>query len=100
LTFLAHHGKAYATIQEFEYRFKLFAETDNQIKQFNSQPQTSTVGHNKLSDWSIEERKRLTSNISLLRTRNSPVAILDTNDLPTEVNWIEKGAVNEVQDQG
>jgi hypothetical protein len=33
-----------------------------------------------------------------MKTRNTKVAVLDANDLPTEINWVEKGAVNEVQD--
>lgn len=100
MTFLAHHGKTYGTIQEFEHRFKLYVETELQISQFNAQPQTSTVGHNKFSDWSAEERKRLTTDISFMKTRNTKIAILEANDLPTEINWVERGAVNEVQDQG
>jgi hypothetical protein len=64
MTFLAHHGKAYASIEEFEFRFNLYSQTDHKINFFNSVPQTSTVGHNKFSDWTAEERKRLTSNFS------------------------------------
>ena len=78
----------------------MYVETDLQISQFNSQPQTSTVGHNKFSDWSAEERKRLTTDISFMKTRNTQIAVLEANDLPTEINWVERGAVNEVQDQG
>ena len=63
MAFLAHHGKAYATIEEFEHRFNLYAQLDHEINKFNSIPQTSTVGHNKFSDWTAEERKRLTSNL-------------------------------------
>jgi len=36
-----------------------------------------------------------------LATKNDTnVVTLETNDLPTEINWVEKGAVNPVQDQG
>ena len=76
MEFLAHHGKTYATIQEFEHRFNLYAATDFEIVQFNSVPQTSTVGHNKFSDWSPEERKRLTSGLSPLKSKNSNDTVL------------------------
>ena len=43
----------------------------------------------------------LISNYVPLATKNDTnVVTLETNDLPTEINWVEKGAVNPVQDQG
>lgn len=56
--------------------------------------QTSTVGLNKFSDWTKEERKR----ISNYRPRASDVTTVElaTNDLPAEVDWVAAGAVNGV----
>lgn len=60
---------------------------------------TSTVGLNKFSDWSDEERKQLRSFASQ-RYGILKVKEIETSDLPSQINWVEKGAVNPVQDQG
>jgi hypothetical protein len=57
LDFIATHGKTYGTTEEFEFRRQLFSETHAKIEAFNSQPQTSTVGHNKFSDYTADEYK-------------------------------------------
>jgi C1A family cysteine protease len=81
-------------------RFIEFAKTYQDILHFNAQPnQTSTVGLNKFADWTAAERKQIAN----YRPRDQIVGttkLLDTADLPTEVDWIKQGAVNAVQDQG
>ena len=97
--YVAHHGKSYATAQEYEFRFIQFAKQYQEIILFNMQPgQTSTVGLNKFSDWTKEERKQIANYQP--RNENVTEVELATNDLPSEVDWIAAGAVNAVQDQG
>ena len=55
--FQARFGKNYDTLAEFNYRMTLWKKTDDFIKA--SQPKSYTLGHNKFSDWTPEERKRL-----------------------------------------
>ncbi len=100
MQYVAKYGKTYGTVEEFEHRLKLFVATEQEIVRFNSSPQTSTIGHNKFSDWSAEERKRLTSYIPRANSTETNAVILDDTDLPTEINWVVKGAVNAVADQG
>lgn len=98
--YVAKFGKNYATAEEYQMRFIEFAKTYQDILHFNAQPnQTSTVGLNKFADWTAAERKQIAN----YRPRDQVVGttkLLDTADLPTEVDWIKQGAVNAVQDQG
>ena len=60
MQYLSAQGKSYATVAEFNLRMELFAERDQIIKEWNARPDvTSKMGHNFLSDWTADERKKL-----------------------------------------
>ena len=60
LQYLSEQGKSYDTIEEFNTRMALFQKTNTFVKEWNSQPnQTSSVGHNFISDMTEEEKKGL-----------------------------------------
>lgn len=63
---------------------------------------TSTVGHNKFSDWTESEKKKLGGLASkrVVKSENDEFTSLVVSDIPTEVNWVTAGGVNPVQDQG
>lgn len=96
------HGKEYSNFKDFQHRLEQFIKFDEQVIAFNANSTTSTVGHNKFSDWTDEEWKAFNNYKPRERTTDvfleapEPVA----NDLPTEVNWVNAGGVNPVQDQG
>ena len=96
IEYLAHHNKSYGTQAEFEFRLAQFARTELEIAVHNSAPHTSTVGHNKFSDWSLEEKSRLRGIPKVEPELNAVYASLDTEDLPDYVNWVEFGATNDV----
>lgn len=104
VSYLETHGKSYATKEEHEFRKKLFADTDTFITEWNANEKNGhKVAHNRFSDWTETERKKLTGFIG----GNASNAIgtarevsLDVADLPESINWVEKGAVQPVQDQG
>jgi len=56
------------------------------------------VGFNKFSDWTAAERKRIANYVPRKSAAQMNVMEFETNDLPSEVNWIEKGAVNAIAD--
>ena len=84
-------------MQEYQFRYIQFAKTYAEILAFNQTPgQTSTVGFNKFTDWTEEERKLISNYVPLATKNDANVLTLATNDLPAEINWVEKGAVNPV----
>jgi C1A family cysteine protease len=58
----------------------------------------STVGLNEFSDWTEAEYKKLLGYKYI--PRNSEAPLLDTSNLADEVNWVTKGAVTPVKNQG
>ena len=93
------HNKSYETIEEYVYRFENWYKTHMAIEEVNSNPgETVTLGHNKFSDWSDIEYSNFLNYRPKNTYRYSEPLLLDTSDLPDSINWVEKGAVNEVQD--
>lgn len=100
MNYIAKHNKFYGNTTEYAFRYAEFMKTHNFIKEHNADAsQTHTVGHNTFSDWTAEERKVLNGYKPELRTRPyEPVAYEKTNS--TGINWVEKGAVTAVKNQG
>lgn len=49
-------------MEEFDMRMKHFLETDAFIEEWSADPtKTSSVAHNLFSDWTKEEKAKLTS---------------------------------------
>ena len=93
----------YHSLDEYLYRQEQFAFSHEAIKKINETPgTTSFAGHNKFSDWSREEKQKYASGTSGVRRYSEEIeeVLLDTSDLPTEINWVTKGAVGSVRDQG
>lgn len=103
MQFLSKQNKSYASLEEFNMRLQNFANVENFINEFNANPEnTSTVGHNFLSDWTAAEKKVLNGYGG---ERPVPAeALLHTMDenqaIPASVNWVTVGKVGAVQDQG
>merc|ERR1711957_1127180 len=93
-------GKSYGTKAEFEFRLDQFKKTLNKMALHNSDNgHKSTVGHNQFSDWTDAEYKRLLS-YKGAQTNNLDAEILDTSNLEDSVDWVTKGAVTGVKNQG
>ena len=61
MQYLSKFNKSYATIEEFNMRLENFMKIDQFIQEWNADTNnTHTVGHNMLSDWTVEERAKLT----------------------------------------
>jgi hypothetical protein len=65
MQFLSKQNKYYTSLEEFNMRLQIFSVVDEFIEKHNADVnKTSTVGHNFLSDWTADEKKRLTGFVS------------------------------------
>ena len=106
LGFLRHimqYGLNFPTKQEYDRRFQIFQKTQMRIDRANSQNLGYRLGHNRFSTMTDDEKK-LWNGVGRTAVRqqdttpvNAVTAVLSS--LPTEVNWVTKGAVTPVQDQ-
>lgn len=100
--FKAKFGKAYATKEEHDYRFGVFKKNLIRAKSHQKLDPSAVHGVTKFSDLTPSEFRRQFLGIKKpLRlpsdARKAP--ILPTNDLPTDFDWRDHGAVTPVKDQ-
>ena len=98
MEFVTLHGKSYATRAEYDLRENLFLENVKFVEKHNSGNETHTVEINVMSDWTNEERKSILGFQPSNQERNE--IELDTSNLADDVNWVTKGAVTPVKNQG
>ena len=61
MEYMSKFNKSPATVQEFNMRMSNFLETDALVQEWNADlTHTHVVGHNFLSDWTAEEKAKLT----------------------------------------
>ena len=99
MTWAIKFGRQYESLEEFGERFVHWVKTHKAIEEHNARSfETSVLGHNNLSDLSDEEYKAMLTwkpKVNGYRKETE----LSTDDIPDSINWVELGAVNEVQDQ-
>ena len=103
MNFMAKYGKTYGTKAEYKFRLAQFTQKLAEIEEHNSQNGvTSTVGINKFADYTKDEMKRLLGFNANLTADLPEVSEteFDTSNLADEVNWVTKGAVTPVKNQG
>ena len=95
-----HHNKTYSTLEEYAARLENWMKTHFAIQKVNTTPgETVVLGHNQFSDWSDAEYSNFLNYRPGGAYRTQEPTLLDASSNPDSINWVEKGAVNEVQDQ-
>ncbi|CAI8591028.1 unnamed protein product [Vicia faba] len=105
---MTKYGITYTNSSEMQKRFRIFKENLDYIEKFNSAGnKTYTLGLNPYSDLTTEEFKasytglKLPSHAYSSKTISNEVLFnISTDNIPTSIDWRERGAVTDVKRQG
>ncbi len=98
--FVRRHGRRYASKEEYEFRFGIFQENLAIAEQKNADTSSSaTYGVTSLSDFTDYEYKQLLGFKSDMVARKPPHTD-DLTGVPSSINWVDKGAVTPIKNQG
>ena len=99
IDFAKAHNKQYF-IDEFLHRYFIFENNLNIINSHNEQNLSWTMSVNKFADLTQTEFKSHRFGFQNLRIKNyENVANNNFTNVPSEIDWVEKGAVTAVKDQ-
>ena len=102
--FIAKHGKAYATLEEYNLRYDIYMKLDAEIRHLNITEKSSRHGHNFLSDFTREEyTARLgLKGMKLPKKSENVFQVTGELNLAASVDWrtVTPAVVNPVKDQG
>jgi len=100
------NNKHYDSLEEKMYRMRVFQDNVRMIAEMNKANDGTEYGINAFADRTMAELRKTYTSRSYARTMKgvkmnnvvAPPARL--SELPTEFNWLDKGAVTSVKDQG
>jgi len=98
MEYIVKEGKSYGTVEEYTYRLEIFQLKDFEITHHNENNSQWKMGHNKFSDRTVAEMDRF--NQARAPMPHQEPTYLNTPEAELPINWITKGAVNAIQDQG
>jgi KDEL-tailed cysteine endopeptidase len=100
-TWSQRHGKSYGNSAEFEYRLRVFAKNYIEVKTTNAAQSSYRLSLNKFADMTAEEVETKMMGYRPRTVREEPTEFFNgVSDAPVEIDWVSKGKVNAVKDQG
>jgi len=100
MKYITSFNKRYETREEFDMRKELFKQAAVEIVEHNMGNNTSTMGHNQFSDWTDEEYNGMMGFLALEPLGEGGMNLTFEPTTETEVDWVAKGAVTAVKNQG
>jgi C1A family cysteine protease len=100
--FVKKYNKVYATADEYSTRAAIFQSNLARVAKMNAQSGSAVYGMTKFMDMTVDEfRTKVLMPKGKITPKYENFVELDQVDaLPTEFDWIAKGAVTPVKDQG
>ena len=101
MKYITEYGKHYATRSEFDLRAGIFKDVLQTIEEHNASGATHQLGLNHLSDFTEDEYKQMLGYRAELKpATNAEPELLSEEELADTVNWVDKGAVTGIKNQG
>lgn len=98
MNFITKFGKSYGTVEEFNFRAALFKKTDEAIAQINAEQDTHVAAHNKFSDYTSAEYKRMMGLQGAPKMNATAVHQVEGTQ-SNNIDWRTKGVLTGVKDQ-
>jgi len=100
MRYITEYGKHYGTRSEYDMRLGIFKETLKTIEEHNNGGNTHQLGLNHMSDYTAWEYKKMLGYKPALKVSAAEPKMLSEEGLADDVNWVTKGAVTGVKNQG
>jgi len=100
IKFISTHNRRYLTKEEYNARLNAFSMNSAFVQEFNKKGSKQTVAMNHMGDWTREEYRQLLGYKNVEKTETTFEQVPEDIVLDSEVNWVSKGAVTPVKNQG